>query len=43
MNKFIENFLKKTLWIWLPFVAFFRLWKEVLLKIQAWEEERERR
>jgi len=28
MNQFLDNFLKGTLWIWLPFYAFFALLKE---------------
>ncbi|KKU54860.1 MAG: hypothetical protein UY41_C0017G0010 [Candidatus Moranbacteria bacterium GW2011_GWE1_49_15] len=32
MNDIIEGFLEKTLWIWLPFVAFFRLSKEFMDK-----------
>lgn len=32
MNEFIENFLKKTLWVWLPFAAFSRLIKELINK-----------
>ncbi len=33
LNKFFDNFLKKTLWIWLPFYAFFRLIREAGEKI----------
>lgn len=29
LNKFFDNFLKKTLWLWLPFYALFRLIREV--------------
>lgn len=29
LNKFIDNFLKKTLWVWLPFYALFDLIHEV--------------
>jgi hypothetical protein len=25
LNKFFDNFLKKTLWLWLPFYALFDL------------------
>lgn len=32
INSFIDNWLRKSLWIWLPFVAFWRLFKEVVLK-----------
>jgi F0F1-type ATP synthase membrane subunit a len=28
LNDFLEKFLKKTLWIWLPFHAFKRLTRE---------------
>lgn len=34
MNQFFEKLLKKTLWLWLPFGAFIRLWKEVLIKLE---------
>lgn len=27
LNSAIDNFLKKTLWLWLPFYAFFELIK----------------
>jgi hypothetical protein len=30
MNKFIETWLKRTLWLWLPFVAFKKLFGQVL-------------
>lgn len=29
INNFFDKWLKKTLWIWLPFYAFWRLTKEV--------------
>jgi hypothetical protein len=29
LNKLIDNFLKKTMWLWLPFFAFFKLIREV--------------
>lgn len=29
MNTFIDNFIKRTLWIWLPFYALYRLTKEI--------------
>jgi len=29
MNNFLDNFLKKTLWLWLPFYALYRLTKEL--------------
>ena len=32
INGFMNNWTKKTLWIWLPFYAFQRLIKEVILK-----------
>jgi len=28
LNSALDDFLKKTLWIWLPFYAFFRLIEE---------------
>jgi len=28
LNADLDNFIKKTLWIWLPFYAFFKLIKE---------------
>jgi hypothetical protein len=28
MNQFIDNFLRGTLWIWLPFYALFALLRE---------------
>lgn len=31
-NKFWDDWVGKTLWIWLPFYAFQRLFKEVILK-----------
>lgn len=32
INTFIDNWLRHTLWIWLPFYAFWRLTKEVIFK-----------
>lgn len=32
INTFIDNWLRYTLWIWLPFYALWRLTKEVILK-----------
>lgn len=32
INTFIDNWLRHTLWIWLPFYALWRLAKEVILK-----------
>jgi len=29
MNTFLDNFLKRTLWLWLPFYALYRLTKEL--------------
>jgi hypothetical protein len=29
LNKFFDEFVKKTLWLWLPFYAFFELIKEL--------------
>jgi hypothetical protein len=34
MNQFIDNFLRATLWIWLPFFAFFMLLKQVEEKLR---------
>jgi|GEM_PF-1182702 hypothetical protein len=31
-NSFMDKWAKKTLWLWLPFYAFQRLIKEVILK-----------
>ncbi len=31
-NKFFDDWVKKTLWLWLPFYALQRLIKEVILK-----------
>jgi hypothetical protein len=31
-NQFWDKWVKKTLWIWLPFYGFQRLLKEVILK-----------
>ena len=28
LNSWLDNFLKKTLWLWLPFYAFNKLLKE---------------
>jgi len=30
MNTFLDNFIKKTLWIWLPFYALYRLTNELI-------------
>lgn len=30
LNKSIDSFIKSTLWLWLPFYAFFNLIKEFL-------------
>ncbi|HEX7586476.1 MAG TPA: hypothetical protein VF390_02500 [Patescibacteria group bacterium] len=32
INTFIDNWLRYTLWIWLPFYALWRLTKEIILK-----------
>ena len=32
LNKFIEGWLERTLWIWLPFYSFRRLILEIILK-----------
>lgn len=32
INTFIDIWLRKSLWIWLPFYALWRLTKEVILK-----------
>ena len=32
INTFMDNWLRYTLWIWLPFYAFWRLTKEVIFK-----------
>jgi hypothetical protein len=34
MNQFLDNFLRSTLWIWLPFYAFFVLLGQVGEKIR---------
>jgi hypothetical protein len=34
MNQLIDKFLKKTLWIWLPFYAFFKLLGEIGQKMK---------
>lgn len=34
INKFFDEFLRKTLWLWLPFYAFFALIKAFLERIQ---------
>jgi hypothetical protein len=34
INTFIDNWLRYTLWIWLPFVAFWKLTKEVMAKMK---------
>lgn len=31
-NAFLDRWLRKTLWIWLPIFAFWRLIREVILK-----------
>jgi hypothetical protein len=35
MNEFIDKWLKKTLWLWLPFFALYALTKELLLRGQS--------
>ncbi|MEK7598369.1 MAG: hypothetical protein AAB487_01400 [Patescibacteria group bacterium] len=32
INTFIDTWLRKSLWIWLPFYALWRLTREVILK-----------
>lgn len=32
MNQFLDDFLKKTVWLWLPFYGFYRLAKEIMAK-----------
>jgi hypothetical protein len=32
INTFIDNWLRKSIWIWLPFAALWRLTKEVIFK-----------
>lgn len=32
INTFMDNWLRHTLWLWLPFYAFWRLTKEVIFK-----------
>jgi len=32
MNQFLDNFLKNTVWLWLPFYALVRLTREVMKK-----------
>ena len=34
MNKFLDNCIKKTLWLWLPFYALYRLIKDLMIKIE---------
>jgi len=34
-NEFFDKWLKKTLWIWLPFFALYALTKELILKSQS--------
>lgn len=34
-NDFLDKWLKKTLWIWLPFFALYALTKELMLKSQS--------
>lgn len=34
MTKFVDNLLKKTLWLWLPFYALYALTKEAILKAE---------
>lgn len=33
VNKDLDKFMVKTLWLWLPFYAFFNLIKELLEKM----------
>lgn len=39
LNKFLEKFLKKTVWIWLPFYALYALTKEIGIKIKGEEKK----
>lgn len=32
LSRKLNDFIEKILWIWLPFVAFFLLFKEILSK-----------
>lgn len=34
MNDLIDNFLRATLWIWLPFTALIKLTRELLEKME---------
>ena len=34
INKFFEKWIVKTLWLWLPFYALWRLTREVIFKIK---------
>ena len=34
INTFIDTWIRKTLWIWLPFYALWRLTREVILKVK---------
>lgn len=34
MNQMIDNFLRSTLWIWLPFYALFSLLREAADKVR---------
>jgi hypothetical protein len=35
MNDFIDKFLAKTLWLWLPFYALIKLTKELVAESEA--------
>jgi hypothetical protein len=34
MNKFLDNLLKRTLWLWLPFVALWKLTKDLIARFE---------
>jgi len=39
MNKFLDDTLKRTLWLWLPFAALYKLTKDLIYKAEGKKEK----
>ena len=39
MNQFLNNTLKRTLWLWLPFAALYHLTKDLIYKLEKKKEK----
>ncbi len=39
MNKFLDNTLRRTLWLWLPFVALYKLTIDLVYKMEKKKEK----